>query len=253
MLKTRLIPILLLKNGRMVKTINFSALRDVGDPITSARIYNHQTVDELIFLDISETDEKKKILFDIIRKVAEECFMPLTVGGGIKSINDIRMLLQIGADKVAINTHAVTNPLLIKEAAEMFGSSTIVISIDVKKNSDNQYKVFINNGSKETNLNPVDWAKKVENLGAGEILITSIDKEGTMQGYDQYLIKLITQNVTIPVIANGGAGKLEDFYEAITLGNVSAVAAASIFHFTDQSPIKVRTYLKYKQINVRNE
>src|SRR3989338_4162443 len=125
MLKTRLIPILLLKNGRMVKTINFSALRDVGDPITSARIYNHQTVDELIFLDISETDEKKKILFDIIRKVAEECFMPLTVGGGIKSINDIRMLLQIGADKVAINTHAVTNPLLIKEAAEMFGSSTI--------------------------------------------------------------------------------------------------------------------------------
>ncbi len=253
MLKTRLIPVLLLKNGRMVKTINFSAMRDVGDPVTSARIYNHQTADELVFLDISETKEDKKILFDIITKVAEECFMPLAVGGGIRSIEDIRKLLQAGADKVTINTCAVENPQFIREASLIFGSSTIVVSIDAKKDSHGEYEVYTKNGKEPTGLNPVEWAKRAEQLGAGEILITSIDQEGTLQGYDLSLIEAVAKNVSIPVIANAGAGKLEDFYKAITEGGVSAVAAASIFHFTDQSPIKVRTYLKYRKIDIRNE
>lgn len=252
MLKTRLIPVLLLKNGRMVKTINFSAMRDVGDPVTSARIYNHQTADELVFLDISETKEDKKILFDIITKVAEECFMPLAVGGGIRSVEDIRRLLQAGADKVAINSYAVENPQFIREASLIFGSSTIVVSIDVKKNSQGSYEVYIKNGKEATGLYPVEWAKEAERQGAGEILITSIDKEGTMGGYDFSLIESVAKSVSIPVIASGGAGKLEDFYEAINKG-VSAVAAASIFHFTDQSPIKVRTYLKYRGVDMRNE
>ncbi len=252
MLKTRLIPVLLLKNGRMVKTINFSALRDVGDPVTSARIYNHQTADELVFLDISETKEDKKILFDIITKVAEECFMPLAVGGGIRSVEDIRRLLQAGADKVIINTHAVGNPGFIREASLVFGSSTIVVSVDAKKNSHGEYEVYIKNGKEPTGLDPVKWAKEAERQGAGEILITSIDQEGTMKGYDFSLVKAVAKSISIPVIANGGAGKLEDFYDAITMGGVS-VAAASIFHFTDQSPIKVRTYLKYRGIDMRNE
>lgn len=253
MLKTRLIPVLLLKNGRMVKTINFSAMRDVGDPITSARIYNHQTADELVFLDISETGENKKILFDIVTKVAEECFMPLAVGGGIRSIEDIRKLLQAGADKISINTHAVENPQFIREASLIFGSSTLVVSIDAKKNSLGKYEVYIKNGKEPTGLDPVEWAEEAERLGAGEILLTSIDQEGTLQGYDFPLIESVAKKVSIPVIANGGAGKLEDFYEAIMKGGVSAVAAASIFHFTDQSPIKVRTYLKNRKINIRNE
>lgn len=259
MLKTRLIPVLLLKNGRMVKTKNFSSLRDVGDPVTSARIYNHQTVDELVFLDISETTDDKKILFEIINKVAGECFMPLAVGGGIKSIEDIRRLLEAGADKVLINTAAVETPEIIREAANIFGSSTIVVSIDAKKidshdgRNNQKYEVYIKNGKCPTGLDPIKWAKKAEELGAGEILITSIDQEGTMNGYDLQLIKSISDNVSIPVIANGGAGKLEDFYEAITFAEASAVAAASIFHFTDQSPIKVRSYLNYRNIQVRNE
>lgn len=253
MLKVRLIPVLLLKNGRMVKTKRFSSLRDVGDPVTSARIYNHQTVDELVFLDISEAAKDKMILFDIVTRVAGECFMPLTVGGGIKSIEDIRKLLEVGADKVVINTSAVENPGLIQEASTIFGSSTIIVSIDAKKIRDNKYEVYIKNGKYPTGLDPVNWARKAEELGAGEILITSIDREGTMEGYDLQLIKSIANNVSIPVIANGGAGKLEDFYGAINFANASAVAAASIFHFTDQSPIKVRSYLNYQKINVRNE
>lgn len=239
----------------MVKTVNFNSLRDVGDPITSARIYNHQTVDELVFLDISEITENKKILYDIITKVAEECFMPLTVGGGIRSIADIRKLLEAGADKVSINTGAVENPSLIKEAAEVFGSSTIVVSVDAKKNPEMKtgYEVYIKNGKFPVGLDPVQWAKEAEKLGAGEIMITSIDQEGTMNGYDLNLIRLVAEAVSIPVIAHGGAGKLEDFYEAIKNAKASAVAAASIYHFTDQSPIKVRTYLKYRQIEIRNE
>lgn len=252
MLKKRLIPVLLLKEGRMVKTINFDSFRDVGDPITSARIYNSQTVDELVFLDISETKDDKQILFDIITKVAEECFMPLTIGGGIRSIEDIRKLLEAGADKVAINTCAVENSNLIKEAANIFGSSTIIVSIDVKK-IENKYEVYTKNGKHPTGLDPIKWAREAEKLGAGEILITYINNEGTMKGYDIDLIKSISDNLSIPVIVNGGAGKLEDFYDAITMGNVSAVAAASIFHFTDQSPIKVKSYLTYKNINIRNE
>ncbi len=244
---------MLLKNGRMVKTINFSAMRDVGDPVTSARIYNHQTADELVFLDISETKEDKKILFDIITKVAEECFMPLAVGGGIRSVEDIRKLLQAGADKVAINSYAVENPQFIREASLIFGSSTIVVSIDAKKNPQGKYEVYTKNGKEPTGLNPAEWAKEAERQGAGEILITSIDKEGTMGGYDLFLIESVVKSVSIPIIANGGAGKLEDFYEAVTNGRVSAVAAASLFHFTDQSPIKVRTYLKYQGVDMRNE
>lgn len=255
MLKIRLIPVLLLKNGRMVKTKQFGSMRDVGDPVTSARIYNHQTVDELVFLDISETTENKKILYGIITKVAGECFMPLTVGGGIRSIEDIRKLLEAGADKISVNTGAVENPNLVKEAAKVFGSSTIIVSIDAKKNPKMKtgYEVYTKNGKFPTGLDPVQWAKEAEKLDAGEIMITSIDQEGTMEGYDLSLIKAVAEAVSIPVIANGGAGKLEDFYDAVKTAKASAVAAASIYHFTDQSPIKVRTYLKCRQIEIRNE
>ncbi len=250
MLKIRIIPSLLLKDGRMVKSVRFGGYRDVGHPVTTAKIYEAQRADELIFLDISASQEGRRTLFDYARQAAEECFMPLGIGGGIRSVEDIRELLKGGADKVVINTAAVENPELIRKAALRFGSSTIVVSIDVKKNVKGNYEVFIKGGTKSTGLDPVIWAKQAEELGAGEIFITSIDKEGTMSGYDLDLLRVVSQAVLIPVIAHGGAGKLSDFKEAIEAG-ASAVSAASIFHFTDQSPIKARKYLFDAGINVR--
>ncbi len=250
MLKTRIIPSLLLKDGRMVKSIKFTNYRDVGHPLTTAKIYDAQRADELLFLDISASREGRKILFDLVRQVAEECFMPLGVGGGIASIEDVREILKSGADKVVINTAAVENPEFITKAATRFGSSTIVVSIDVKKNTGGSNEVFIRGASMPTGLDPVSWAKQVEQLGAGEILITSIDQEGTLSGYDLDLVGQIASAVSIPVIAHGGAGKLSDFKEAIIAG-ASAVSAASIFHFTDQSPIKTRKYLFDAGVNVR--
>lgn len=241
----------MLKNGRMVKTIKFNNLRDVGDPVTAARVYNAQNVDELIFLDITASQEKRSALFDIISQVTKECFMPLAAGGGIRTVEDIRQLLLVGADKVVINTAAVQNPQFISEAAKKFGCQCVIVSIDVKKKNSGQFEVFIEGGKISTGLEPVGWARRVEELGAGEIFITSIDKDGTMQGYEIELIKSISNKVTIPVIASGGAGTLQDLVEAVEAGGASAVAAASLFHFTDQSPIKARSFMRNAGLNVR--
>ena len=243
-------PVLLLKMRRLIKTTQFDSYRDVGHPISQAKIYDAQKADELICLDIDATSENRKTLYEIIKEVANECFMPLTLGGGIKSVEDIHNLLAAGADKVSINAAAIENPLFIKQAADKFGSQCIVVSIDVRK-SGNGYEVFTHNGKRATRKDPVQWAKEVAELGAGEILLTSIDLEGTMNGYDVDLTKSVSDVVDIPIIANGGAGTLEDVYEALTRGGASAVAAGSIFHFTDQSIIKARRYLKTHGINVR--
>ncbi len=250
MLKNRIIPILLLKNGRMIKTVKFGESRDVGDPVTASRVYNAQRADELLFLDISASQEKRGTLLDIVSAAAEETFMPFGVGGGINSLEDIREILKSGADKVIINTAAVEIEGLVEKAAKKFGSSTIVVSIDVKKNKNNEYEVYTHSGQKGTGLDPVAWAKEVEKLGAGEIMITSIDFDGTMQGLDLELVKSITKNVSIPVIAAGGVGELSDFQKGFEAG-ATAVAAGSIFNFTDQSPIMARNYLTHHNANVR--
>jgi cyclase len=251
MLKKRIIPVLLLKKGRLVKTLQFGKYRDVGEPVSQAKIYDAQKADELIFLDIDATSEKRDAAYDVIRNAANECFMPMTIGGGIGNIETIHRMLKIGADKVAINAAAIENPLFIIEAAAKFGSQCIVISIDVKKNQ-GRYEVFTHNGKTSTGKDPVEWAREVERLGAGEILLTSIDNEGTMKGYDLSLIKSVADAVGIPVIANGGAGTLQDFHNAILIGKASAVAAGSLFHFTDQSLIKTRRFLKVHGVEVRN-
>jgi cyclase len=249
--KTRLIPTLLLKEGRMVKTIQFDQLRDVGHPVKAAKVYDAQGVDELIFLDITASHEERRTLFDIIRQVTEESFMPFTAGGGLRTVEDIRELLNAGADKVALNTAAVRRPNFINEAARLFGNQCIVVSIDARKTGYKRYEVFINGGKEPTGLDPATWAREAVERGAGEILITSIDREGTMQGYDLDLVKLVVDAVPVPVIANGGAGTPQDFVDAIVQAGAHAVAAASIFHFTDQSPIKARAHMKRAGLNVR--
>ena len=251
MLKKRIIPALLLKDGRMVKGKNFSSFRDVGNPVMAAKVYNAQKVDELIFLDICPTNESRAKVFRIIQDAASECFMPLTVGGGVKNCEDITAFLNIGADKVAINSAAVRNPDLIREASNIFGDQCIVVSVDYKKCSDGKYRVYIDMGRTETSLHPLEHVQNCVQLGAGEILLTSIDREGAMQGYDLELIKAVCDAVNVPVIASGGAGTLEDFLQAFTNTGVSAVSAGSIFHFTDQSPIKARFYLSNCGVNVR--
>ncbi len=242
MLKHRIIPTLLLKDGRMIKTVRFDAYRDVGDPVTAARVYNDMRADELIFLDITASTEGREALRSVITKVAEECFMPLAVGGGIRTCEDIRQTISSGADKVIINTAALENPDFINEATARFGSSTIVISIDVRYDGNSKPEVFSHRGTKATGRHPVEWAKEVSDRGAGEIMITTIDREGTMTGLDLNLIAAVVGAVNVPVIAHGGVGSLSDYKKAYDLGAM-AVAAGSIFHFTDQSPIMTRNYL----------
>lgn len=251
MLKTRLIPVLLLRGGRMIKTKQFNHVREVGFPVTAAKIYDAQGADELIFLDIDASADKRRFMLKIIRGVAEACFMPLTVGGGVRTLGDIRELLSAGADKVCVNTAAIENPEFIKKAAERFGDQCIIVSIDAKKNENGEYEVFTCRGTKPTGLNPIDWAKKAESLNAGEIMITSIDREGMMGGYDLELTRAVAEAVSIPVIAHGGAGTLQDLVDVVCKSKVSAVAAASIFHFTDQSPIKAGRFMKEAGLNVR--
>lgn len=251
MLNVRLIPTLLLKDGRMIKTKQFDTFRDVGNPTTVAKVYDAQKADELIFLDITATVEKRHILLDIISAVAEECFMPLTVGGGIRTVEHARELLQHGADKIALNTAAVDNPSLVTEISQKFGRSTVVVSIDYKNNTAGHNEVFTERGQKKTGLDPVAWAKKVEELGAGEILLTCIDHEGMMNGYDIPTIRQVAEAVHIPVIAHGGAGTVQDFVDGITEGHASAVAAASIFHFTDQSIYKGHSFMMHAGLPVR--
>ena len=248
--KVRLVPILLLKSGRCMKGRNFSSLRDTGNPVTAAKVYDAQRVDELVFLDIAANEENRQILFDVVQGVAEQCFMPLTVGGGVRTLEDMRRLLQTGADKVAFNTAAVERPALIEEAARTFGSANVVVSIDARR-AGGRYEVWTHSGRQATGLEAVEWAGRMAEAGAGEILVTSIDREGTMTGYDLELVGAVADAVAVPVIANGGAGTLQHLVEAVTIGHASAVAASSIFHFTDQSPIKARSYMRGAGLHVR--
>ncbi len=250
MLKQRIIPMLLLYKGRMVKTVQFAEYRDVGNPVTTARVFQAQRADELLFLDISASIEDRGILFDIVKEVSGECFMPLGVGGGLRTLEDIRAILEKGADKVIINTAAVEHPGFIEDAARRFGSSTIVVSIDTKKRNDGTYEVYTRRATNATGLDPVAWAVEAARRGAGEIIITRADLDGTMQGLDIGLITKVVQSVNVPVVASGGVGSLDDFRNAFQAG-VSGVGAGSIFHFTDQSIVKTRKYLCNAGINVR--
>jgi len=252
-LAKRIIPCLDVKDGRVVKGVNFVSLVDAGDPVEQAKVYDKEGADELVFLDITASYEKRSIMIDVVRKTAEQVFMPLTVGGGIRTIEDIRNLLLAGADKVSINTAAVKNPDLIREGARIFGSQCIVIAIDVKKKIKNKktfFEVYIHGGRTPTGIDAINWAKKVEKLGAGEILLTSMDTDGTKNGYDLELLEIICDKVKIPVIASGGAGKKEHFLEAFKAG-ASAALAASIFHFREISILEVKKYLLDNNIPVR--
>lgn len=235
----------------MIKTKMFGEYRDVGNPRTVAKVYDAQKADELIFLDITATDEKRTLLLDIVRAVAEECFMPLTVGGGIRDLNGARELLQRGADKVAINTAAVERPEFITELSDALGRSTVVASIDFKKNPEGVPEVFTRRGTQPTGLSPVAWAREVEKRGAGEVLLTSIDREGTMTGYDLEMVSAVSDAVGIPVIAHGGVGTIQDLVDGIIRGKASAVSAASIFHFTDQSIFKAHSHMRQAGLPVR--
>jgi cyclase len=252
MLKVRIIPTLLWKNLGLVKGIAFDSWRRVGTIMPAVKVYNTRQVDELIVVDISATSEERLPDFEEVREFSAECFVPLTVGGGIRNIEDIKQLLRAGADKVSINTAAFERSELVTEAAERFGSQCVVVSIDARKNSDGSYSCMSRSGTTNTGRGPGEWAEEMERRGAGEILITSVDRDGTMEGYDLELIRLITSRVRIPVIASGGAGNYEHLFEAIDTGRAAAVAAASIFHFTEQTPLEAKNYLTARGIPVRN-
>ncbi len=250
MLKTRIIPCLDVDKGRVVKGINFISLRDAGDPVEQAKIYSNEGADEITFLDITATNEKRDAMIDIIEKTANHCLVPLTVGGGIKSLNDMKKFLSVGADKISVNSAAIKNPNLISEGANRFGNQCIVVAIDAKKIGKN-WNVFINGGRIDTKLDVFEWAKKVEMLGAGEILLTSMDRDGTQKGFDVELTKRIAEQVNIPVIASGGIGTLDHFSEGVKKGNASALLAASVFHFGKFSITQVKKHLISNGINVR--
>ena len=251
MVAVRIIPCLDVKEGNVVKGVHFENLRFAGDPVEHARFYSNEGADELVFLDISATIEGRKTMIDVVKKVAEVVFIPLTVGGGIKSIQDIENLLKAGADKVSINTAAVKNPSLIKEGAKKFGSQCIVVAIDGKKISENKWEVYIESGKTPTGIDVVEWSKKMEDYGAGEILLTSIDMDGTQEGYDVELTRRVAENVNIPVIASGGAGKLEHLLDVIKNGKASAVLLASLLHFRKLTISTIKEFLKEKGVVVR--
>lgn len=251
MLTKRIIPCLDIKEGRVVKGVNFVNLKDAGDPVENARYYDKEGADELVFLDITASFEKRKTTLDLAKKVADAIFLPFTVGGGIRTIDDIRNLLKAGCDKVSINTSAVERPAFIRESSNRFGSQCIVVAIDAKRTT-KKWEVFINGGRTPTGLDAIKWAGKAESLGAGEILLTSMDYDGTKEGYDIELTRKISEAVGIPVIASGGAGKLEHLYEALAKGRADAVLAASIFHFREYSVSEAKNYLKRKGVAVRS-
>ena len=250
MLKVRIIPCLDVDKGRVVKGVNFVDLIDAGDPVEQAKIYDLAGADEICFLDITASSEQRETIFDVISKTAEQCFMPLTVGGGVRCVEDIRKLLLAGADKVTINTAAIHNPDFVKEAALKFGSQCIVVAIDVKRKGD-RFEIFTHGGRKETGLEAVTWARRMADYGAGEILLTSMDKDGTRSGFDIELTKEIADDIIIPVIASGGVGTLEHMVEGVRDGNASAVLAASIFHFGDFSIEEAKRYMEAKGVAVR--
>ncbi len=251
MLAKRIIPCLDVTDGRVVKGTNFVNLIDAGDPVQCAIEYNRQSADELVFLDITATSDGRRSMVDIIAKTAEKVFIPLTVGGGIRTVEDMRIMLNSGADKVSINSAAVADASIIKAGAEKFGNQCIVLAIDAKKSSNGQWKVYTHGGRKETPLDAIEWAKHAVSLGAGEILLTSMDKDGTKAGYDIELTKAISEAVNVPVIASGGAGTLEHLYEVLKDGKADAVLAASIFHFGTYTIPQTKLFLKDKGISVR--
>ena len=250
MLKTRIIPKLLLRNGRNVKGRKFIDLRDTGSPVTNARIYDAQGADELMFLDIDASVEGRQIIYDIIAKTATEVFMPFCVGGGVKSVEDVRGLLLAGADKVAINTAAVEDPPVIERSAAVFGAQCIVLSVDFRRHGP-ACKVYTHGGTVATGLDVLDHVRRSVEAGAGEVLLTSIDRDGTHEGYDLGITREVADAVNVPVIASGGAGTLQHLVDAVSAGHASAVAVGSLFHFTDQSPIKARAFMRVAGVNVR--
>ncbi|MGI6434395.1 MAG: imidazole glycerol phosphate synthase subunit HisF [Syntrophomonadaceae bacterium] len=254
MLAKRIIPCLDVHGGRVVKGVNFVDLRDAGDPVHLASFYDQEGADELVFLDISASNEQRKTMIEVVKNTAKEVFIPFAVGGGIGNIDDIRSLLAAGADKVSVNSAAVRDPSLISDGARRFGSQCMVVAIDARRRSDAEgWEVFINGGKISTGKDALEWARQVESLGAGEILLTSMDKDGTRDGYDLELTAAISDNVRIPVIASGGAGNLQHLYEAVKYGHADAVLCASIFHYREYTIREAKQFLKEKGVAVRND
>jgi len=251
MLKIRIIPCLDVKNGKVVKGTKFINLKYAGDPVKQAQIYDKQGADELCFLDITASSDKRNILYNVVKKTAQKCFMPLTVGGGVRSVQDIRKLLLCGADKVSINTAAIKDPRLIKKSSSKFGNQCIVVAIDAKQIKKNKWEIYTHGGRKKTGIDAIKWAKKMESFGAGEILLTSMDKDGTKSGFDLELTKKISNSINIPVIASGGVGNIQDLVDGIKIGKASAVLAASIFHYGKYTVGQVKNKMKQKGILVR--
>lgn len=252
MLSKRIIPCLDVKDGRVVKGVNFVNLRDAGDPVEIAKQYSREGADEITFLDITASHEGRNIMIDVVEKTASEVFVPLTVGGGVRTIEDVRNLLLAGADKVAINTAAVNNPEFVKEASDKFGSQCIVVAIDARSNGDSSWEVFTHGGRKPTGIDAVQWALKMQEFGAGEILLTSMDRDGTKEGYDLNLTSTISEKVIIPVIASGGAGNLEHLCDGVKTGKADAVLVASIFHYGEYKISEAKEYMAKNDIVIRN-
>lgn len=248
----RIIPCLDVNNNRVVKGTNFVNLRDAGDPVEVAKAYNKAGADELVFLDITASSDHRKTVVDMVRKVAEQVFIPFTVGGGIRTVDDFKALLREGADKISINSSAIMNPNLISEAADKFGSQCVVVAIDAKRREDGSgWNIYKNGGRVDMGMDAVEWAMKADRLGAGEILLTSMDCDGVKKGYDIELTKIIADNVSIPVIASGGAGSKEHFYDALTTGHADAALAASLFHYNELEIMDLKHYLDEKGVSVR--
>ena len=251
MFTKRIIPCLDVKDGRVVKGTNFVGLRDAGDPVELAACYDKEMVDELVFLDITASSEERNTMIDVVHRTAAEVFIPFTVGGGIRSVNDIRKMLQAGADKVSLNTAAVKNPQLIAEGAGRFGRQCIVLAVDARQTGFEKWEVYINGGRTPTGIDVLEWIRQAVDLGAGEILLTSMDKDGTKDGYDIPLTRRVSEVVGVPVIASGGAGELNHFYEVLTEGKADAVLAASVFHYGQFTVRQVKEYLRQRHLEVR--
>ena len=252
MFTKRIIPCLDVNAGRVVKGVNFVNLIDAGDPVEVAKIYDKEGADELVFLDITASSDARKTVVDMVRRVAEQVFIPFTVGGGIRTVDDFRQILREGADKIAVNSAAIMNPPLIAEAADKFGSQCVVVAIDAKRREDGSgWNIYKNGGRIDMGIDAVEWAMKADELGAGEILLTSMDCDGTKNGYDLELTRIISENVSVPVIASGGAGTLEHFYDALSEGKADAALAASLFHFKELEIKEVKEYLRGRGISVR--
>lgn len=251
MLSKRIIPCLDVKDGRVVKGVNFVNLRDAGDPVEIAKNYSDAGADEVCFLDITASNEERKTMIDVVERTAGQVFVPLTVGGGVRTLDDVRQMLLAGADKVSINTAAVNNPDFVREAAQKFGSQCIVVAIDARSVGEDKWEVFTHGGRNATGIDAVEWAQKMEDYGAGEILLTSMDKDGTKSGYDLHLTKTISRNLKIPIIASGGAGNLEHLSDGVKLGEADAVLVASIFHYGEYTIKEAKEFMSSNGISVR--